>query len=70
MWCPDSFALAIQNCKRISHTRRNYYYIWPITLLELEYIITSARNVAAIAKGMVELRSIVYYSREERGRWR
>ena len=28
-------------------------------LLELKYIITSARNAAAIAKGMVELRSIV-----------
>ena len=31
---------------------------------------TSARNVAAVAKGMVELKSIVFYSREERGRWR
>ena len=31
---------------------------------------TSARNVAAIAKGMVELKSIVFYTREERGRWR
>ena len=39
-------------------------------LLELKYIMTSARNVAAIAKGMVELKSIVFYSREERGRWR
>ena len=37
-------------------------------LLELKYIMTSARNVAAIAKGMVELKSIVFYSREERGR--
>ena len=51
-------------------TRRNDYYIWPITLLELNYIITSARNAATIAKGMVELRSIVFDSREERGRWR
>ena len=52
-------------------TRRNHYYIWPITLLEFKYIITSARNVAAaVAKGMVELRSIVFYSREERRRWR
>ena len=50
-------------------TRHNYYYIWPITLLELKYIITSARNAAAIATGMVELRSIVFYSREERARW-
>ena len=42
-------------------TRRNYYYIWPITLLEPNYmIITSARNVAAIAKGMIELRSLVF----------
>ena len=39
-------------------------------LLELKYIMTSTRNVAAIAKGMVELKSIVFYSREERGRWR
>ena len=39
-------------------------------LLELKYIITSARNAAAIGKGMVELRPIVFYSREERGRWR
>ena len=40
-------------------------------LLELKYIMTSARNVAAIAKGsMVELKSIVFYSREEIGRWR
>ena len=51
-------------------TRCNYYYIWPMTLLELKYIMTSARNAAAIAKGMVELRSIVFYSREERVRWR
>ena len=35
-------------------------------LLELKCIMTSARNAAAIAKGMVELRSIVFYSREER----
>ena len=47
-----------------SRKRRNYYYIWPITLLELKYIITSARNAAAIAKGMVELRSIIFCSRE------
>ena len=51
-------------------TRYNHYYIWPIKLLELKYIITSARNAAAIAKGMVELRSIVFYPREKRGRWR
>ena len=69
IWCPDSFAPAIQNSKGF-RMRRNYYYIWPITLLELKYIITSARNAAAIAKGMVELRSIVFYSREERRRWR
>ena len=31
-----------------------------MTLLELKYIMTSARNAAAIAKGMVELRSIVF----------
>ena len=49
-------------------TRRNYYYFWRITLLELKHIITPARNAATIAKGMVELRSIVFYSREERGR--
>ena len=41
-----------------------------MTLLELKYIITSARNAAAIAKGMVKLRSIVFYSREEIQRWR
>ena len=35
-------------------------------LVELKYIMTSARNTAAIAKGMVELRSIAFYSREER----
>ena len=39
-------------------------------LLELKYIMTSARNVAAVAKGMVELKSIVFYSSEARGRWR
>ena len=39
-------------------------------LVELKYIMTSARNTAAIAKGMVELRSIAFCSREERGRWR
>ena len=43
---------------------------WPIILLELKYIIASARNAAAIAKGMVEMRSIVFDSREERARWR
>ena len=41
-----------------------------MTLLELKYIMTSARNAAAIAKSMVKSRSIVPYSREERGRWR
>ena len=41
-----------------------------MTLVELKYIMTSAGNAAAIAKGMVELRSIAFYSREERGRWR
>ena len=35
-------------------------------LLELKYVMTSARNVAAIAKGMVELKSIVFYSKEKR----
>ena len=33
-------------------------------LVELKYIMTSARNTAATAKGMVELRSIAFYSRE------
>ena len=33
-------------------TRRNNYYIWPITLLELKCIIIFARNAAAIAKGI------------------
>ena len=38
-----------------------------MTLLELKYLITSTRNGAAIAKGMVELRSIVFYfKRRER----
>ena len=32
-----------------------------MTPLELKYIITSARNAAAIAKGMVKMRSIVSY---------
>ena len=41
-----------------------------MTLLELKYIMTSAGNAAAIAKGMVELASIAFYSREARGRWR
>ena len=40
--------------------RCNYHYIWPMTLLELKYIITSASNAAAIAKGIVGLRSIVF----------
>ena len=35
-----------------------------------QYIVTSARNAAAIAKGMVELRSIVFDSREGKARWR
>ena len=61
-----------KRCKTANgfRTRCNYYYIWPITLLGLKYIITSARNAAAIAKGMVELRSMFFYSREERERWR
>ena len=71
IWCPDSFAPEIQNCKRISHAA-------PLLLrlannaatVELKHIITSARDAVAIAKGMVELRSIVFYSGEERGRWR
>ena len=43
-------------------TRRNYYYIWPIILLELKYIITSARNAAAIAK--LEVHSFLLKRRE------
>ena len=51
--------------------RRNYYHIWPKAPLELKHTITSAaRNAAATTNGMVELRSIVFYPREERGRWR
>ena len=42
---------------------------WPITLLKLRYIIFSVRNSAAIAKGMIELMSIVFYPRGKRGRW-
>ena len=38
-------------------------------MLELKSF-TSARNAAAIAKSVGKLRSIVFYSREERGRWR
>ena len=34
-------------------TRCNYSYIWPMTLLVLKYMMTSARNAAAIFKGMV-----------------
>ena len=37
-----------------------------MTLLELKYIMTSARNAAAITKGMVEMRSIVLFKRRER----
>ena len=51
-------------------TRRNYHCIWPIMLLKFKYIITFARNAAAIAKDIVGLNSIVLYSRKERGRWR
>ena len=52
-------------------TRRNYYYIWPIILLELKYIITSARNAAAIAmQGYGRIEVHVFFSREERARWR
>ena len=43
-------------------TRRNYYYIWPIILLELKYIITSARNAVAIAK--LEVHSFLLKRRE------
>ena len=49
-------------------TRRNYYYIWPIILLELKYIITSARKCGGYVSP--SLRSIVFDSREERARWR
>ena len=49
-------------------TRRNYYYIRPITLLELKYIVTSARNAAAIAEGMVDLFFLTQEKKEKR--WR
>ena len=39
-------------------------------LLHLANEAARTRNVAAVAKGMVELKSIVFYSREERGSWR
>ena len=38
-------------------TRCNYYYIWPMTLLELKYIMTSARNA-------IEVRSFLLKRRE------
>ena len=49
-------------------TRRNYYYIWPIILLELKYAITIARKCGGYVPP--SLRSIVFDSREERARWR
>ena len=57
--CPDSFAPAIQNCKRISHAAQLLLHLANNTA-RTQLHITSARNVAAIAKGMVELRSIVF----------
>ena len=73
--CSNEFGAQIRLHQRYKtangfRTRRNYYYIWPIILLELKYIITSARIAAAIAKAMVELRSIVFDSSEERARCR
>ena len=43
-------------------TPYNYDYIWPIVLLELKYIVTSARNAAAIARegyGRIEVDSFL-----------
>ena len=48
-------------------TRRNYYYIRSITLLELNYIVTSARNAAAIAEGTFELFFLIQEKRENAG---
>ena len=48
----------MQNCKRISHAAQLLLH-WPIILLELKYIITSARNAAAIAKLKVAVNTIV-----------
>ena len=51
------FAPAIQNCKRILHAAQLLLYLVNNTArTQILYIITSARNAAAIAKGMVELR--------------
>ena len=47
-------------------TRRNYYYIWPITLLELKYIIASAMNAAATAKGMVLTWGRQFFTQKQR----
>ena len=76
-WCPDSFGPAIQNCKRISHAAQLLLHLANNTTRT--QIHSSARNAATIAKGivcqgyilyiyiyMVELRSIVFYSEEER----
>ena len=61
----------MQNCKRISHAAQLLLHLANNTArTQILYIITSARNAAAIAKGMVELRSIVFDSREVRARWR
>ena len=46
--------------------RRNYYYIWSIILVELKNIITFARNAEAVAKGMVDLRSIALLTQDKR----
>ena len=59
----------IRICKRISHAVQLVLHLAndaARTQIHNDF----ARNAAAIAKGMVELRSIAFYSREERGRWR
>ena len=58
----------IRICKQISHAVQLLLHL--ANDAARTHIMTSARNAAAIAKGMVELRSIGFYSREERGRWR
>ena len=70
IWCPDSFAPAIQNCKRISHAAQLLLHLANNTAR------TQIHNYPCVECGGYRqgyygrIETIVFYLREERGRWR
>ena len=69
IWCPDSFAPAIQNCKRISHAVQLLLYLAnDAARTQIHNYPCQEYGGYRQGYGRIEVHS--FYSREERERWR